>query len=114
MAQVQQREPVFDQMVLNRYQPGEGICPHVDLLQFEDAVAIVSLGSAAVMTFTHCQDACDEARVLLKPGDVLLLEGDARWCLCMIHSLTPQVPVVGHHVYCLTVFPLGCEWVIGK
>ncbi len=64
-------------MVLNRYQPGEGIRPHVDLLRFEDAVAIVSLGSAAVMTFTHCE-AAREAQVLLQPGDVLLLEGDAR------------------------------------
>ena len=77
MAQVQQREPVFDQMVLNRYQPGEGIRPHVDLLRFEDGMAIVSLGSAAVMTFTHCE-ARRVAQVLLEPGDVLLIEGEAR------------------------------------
>lgn len=69
---------MFDQIVLNRYRPGEGICPHVDLLRFEDAVAIVSLGSAAVMTFTHCRDAQTVAHVLLAPGDVLLLEGEAR------------------------------------
>lgn len=50
--QVQQRYPIFDQMIINGYQPGEGIKAHVDLLKFADGISIVSLGAPAVMTFT--------------------------------------------------------------
>lgn len=70
--------PLFDQLIVNRYQPGEGITPHIDLARFEDGIAIVSLGSAAVMQFTL--DGLIEP-VLLSPGDVLLLCSDARWAL---------------------------------
>lgn len=73
--QIWDRKPVFDQMTVNRYAPGEGICAHVDLPRFEDGIAIVSLGSSAVMDFT-C-GSCHE-RLLLEPGDVLMLEGEAR------------------------------------
>ena len=68
----------FDQLVVNRYEPGEGICAHVDLLRFADGVAILSLGSPAVMSFTMGSSA---RNILLEPGDLLLLEGEAR-CPC--------------------------------
>nr|DAD38054.1 TPA_asm: hypothetical protein HUJ06_008695 [Nelumbo nucifera] len=55
------REPLFDQLIVNVYQPGEGICGHVDLMRFEDGIAIVSLESACVMHFTR-----GEARYLWK------------------------------------------------
>lgn len=74
--QIQSRQPLFDQLTVNMYAPGEGITAHVDLERFEDGIAIVSLGCAAVMDFTRGE--CHE-RLLLQPGDVLLLEGDARW-----------------------------------
>ncbi|CAL8470407.1 g9949 [Coccomyxa elongata] len=73
---IRSRQPLFDQLTVNVYAPGEGIKAHVDLERFEDGIAIVSLGSAAVMDFTR--DECHE-RLLLQPGDVLLLEGDARY-----------------------------------
>lgn len=69
------QEAHFDQMTVNRYEPGEGICAHVDLLRFAGHVAILSLGSPAVMTFILGSSARD---VLLEPGDLLLLEGEAR------------------------------------
>ncbi|CAM6109029.1 unnamed protein product [Calypogeia fissa] len=46
-----ERDPFFDQMIVNMYQPGEGISAHVDLLRFEDGIAVVSLESACVMSF---------------------------------------------------------------
>lgn len=101
------RVPFFDQMIVNRYQPGEGICAHVDLLQFEDGIAIVSLESTCVMHFTHQLpkasmngSKCPENHqaghafanpqehafekeekipILLEPGDLVLLSGDARY-----------------------------------
>ncbi|KAH7428716.1 hypothetical protein KP509_09G014200 [Ceratopteris richardii] len=102
-----QRVPLFDQMIVNRYQPGEGICAHVDLLRFEDGIAILSLESTCVMHFTQCmpnvsileselrynhqaghtfaanqKQSCgqqEKVPVLLEPGDLVLLSGEARY-----------------------------------
>ncbi|RVW54531.1 Uncharacterized protein P8A3.02c [Vitis vinifera] len=87
------REPLFDQLILNVYQPGEGICPHVDLMRFEDGIAIISLESSCIMHFTHVDDteACDGGRegrnyspmtkipVYLTPGSLVLMSGEARY-----------------------------------
>lgn len=43
-------------MIVNGYKPGEGITSHVDLLKFDDGIAIVSLGSLATMTFTKADN----------------------------------------------------------
>ncbi|KAH9298187.1 hypothetical protein KI387_029869, partial [Taxus chinensis] len=76
------REPLFDQMIVNVYQPAEGICAHVDLARFEDGIAIISLESACVMEFTHENDrtlALNKFPILLVEGDLLLLSGEARY-----------------------------------
>ncbi len=72
----------FDQIAVNRYEPVEGICAHVDLLRFAEGIAILSLGSPALMSFTHGRST---RNILLEPGDLLLLEGDAR-CPCCAHA----------------------------
>lgn len=51
-AQVGLRTPRFDSLAVNSYKSGEGICPHVDLLRYEDGIAIVSLLSAVNMDFS--------------------------------------------------------------
>ncbi|KAL2652739.1 hypothetical protein R1flu_020867 [Riccia fluitans] len=56
------REPLFDQMIANSYQPGEGIKAHVDLMRFEDGIAIISLESACVMSFAHLEDSAESLR----------------------------------------------------
>ncbi|CAK0737096.1 hypothetical protein CVIRNUC_000854 [Coccomyxa viridis] len=71
-----QRRPLFDQLIVNLYQPGEGLKPHVDLLRFQDGIAIVSLQSSAILAFTRGEEVVD---VRLDPGDLLLLEGEARY-----------------------------------
>ncbi|BAT80745.1 hypothetical protein LR48_Vigan07g019300 [Vigna angularis] len=70
------REPLFDQMIANVYQPGEGICAHVDLLRFDDGIAILSLESDCVMHFTN---ASLSVPVLLTPGSLILMSGEARY-----------------------------------
>ncbi|CAI7772803.1 unnamed protein product [Closterium sp. NIES-54] len=47
---VLQREPLFDQMIANWYSGDQGIKPHVDLMRFDDGIAILSLLSPCVMT----------------------------------------------------------------
>lgn len=101
-------------MIVNMYQPGEGISSHVDLLKFEDGIAIISLGSPATMTFTKIDTSVTKGlppfqlealwpnrptgaysktslpagsclgnnlqqNVYLQAGDLLLLQGDARY-----------------------------------
>ncbi|KAF5843645.1 hypothetical protein DUNSADRAFT_10823 [Dunaliella salina] len=52
-SEVASRRPLFNQMILNRYNPGDGIRPHVDLMRFEDGIAVISLGDSAVMHFSQ-------------------------------------------------------------
>ncbi|XP_031497065.1 uncharacterized protein P8A3.02c [Nymphaea colorata] len=88
------REPLFDQMIVNVYHPGEGICSHVDLMRFDDGIAIISLESDCVMHFTLAKEASssqkgkeedkgycisDKVPVLLKPGSLVLMSGEARY-----------------------------------
>ena len=53
--QVRTRTPLFDQMILNRYTPGEGLKLHTDLARFADGICIVSTGSCAALDFVHAQ-----------------------------------------------------------
>jgi alkylated DNA repair dioxygenase AlkB len=57
-----------DQAIINEYQPGQGISPHVDCVPcFGPVVAAISLGSDCVMDFTHPEDGTKVA-VHLTPG----------------------------------------------
>uniref|UniRef100_A0ACD5W7Y3 Uncharacterized protein n=1 Tax=Avena sativa TaxID=4498 RepID=A0ACD5W7Y3_AVESA len=83
------REPLFDQLIANRYKPGEGICAHVDLMRFDDGIAIVSLESACVMRFSrecaandtqkHGENEPTDVPVCLNPGSLVVMSGDARY-----------------------------------
>lgn len=113
------RQPSFDQMIVNGYEPGEGISSHVDLLQFDDGIAIISLGSPTTMSFTEIDSVANtmpltkespsheakadqlwpngqchhnasvlhdnhpveslQQNIHLQAGDVLLLQGEARY-----------------------------------
>ncbi|GAB4855028.1 hypothetical protein Ancab_023614 [Ancistrocladus abbreviatus] len=77
------REPFFDQLIANVYQPGEGICAHVDLMRFEDGIAIISLESSCVMHFSleDGEEVPPRAKlpVYLTPGSLLIMWGDARY-----------------------------------
>lgn len=69
----------------------QGICPHVDLMRFEDGIAIVSLESSCVMHFTQVKEASatGEGRidnphavkipVYLTPGSLVIMSGEARY-----------------------------------
>eukprot|EP00798_Chlamydomonas_sp_ICE-L_P011985 gene11985-15079_t len=57
------RSPLFDQMIVNLYRPGEGIARHVDLARFEDGIVSVSLGDPVVMRFRpHISDTPNQAK----------------------------------------------------
>ncbi len=68
-----------DQAIINRYQPGEGIGPHVDYTtHFGPTVASLSLLSDVVMDFIRIGNLTDEVPVLLERGSAVILSRDAR------------------------------------
>lgn len=76
------------QAILNCYHPGQGILAHVDLPErYADGIVGLSLLSSTVMEFrkakadpsgTRTMEATAYA-VRLRPGDVYVLSGEARW-----------------------------------
>jgi alkylated DNA repair dioxygenase AlkB len=68
-----------DQIIVNEYQPGQGIAPHVDCEPcFHDTIISLSLGSGCVMEFTALAD----NRVMpmwLAGRGVLVMQREARY-----------------------------------
>jgi alkylated DNA repair dioxygenase AlkB len=70
---------VPDQLIVNEYQPGQGIARHVDCIPcFGDVIISLSLGSACVMTFTELKTK-DEIPVLLAPRSLVVMTGASRY-----------------------------------
>jgi len=90
-----------DQVIINEYQPGQGIARHVDCVPcFTDTIASFSLGSTCIMEFTHVET-WQKIPVLLEPRSLVVLSGDARyrWQHSIPHRKTDQ--------YNGQVFPRG-------
>jgi alkylated DNA repair dioxygenase AlkB len=66
-----------DQLIVNEYQPGQGISKHVDCVPcFDDTVVSISLGSSCVIEMAQGKT---RAHVLLEPRSALILQEDARY-----------------------------------
>ncbi len=78
----------LDQLIVNEYEPGQGISSHVDCVPcFGDTILSVSLGSACVMLFTHTRTAV-QVPVLVEPGSLVVMQGEARYG--WKHSIPPR------------------------
>ena len=81
-------QTIPDQIIVNEYQPGQGISAHIDCQPcFGDTIASLSLLSACVMGFasqTHSQ----QMKLHLQPASLLVLKGEARhiWT----HAIPPR------------------------
>lgn len=75
---IKPENPVFfNQLIINEYEPGQGINGHVDNINlFTDVVVSLSLGSPAIMNFEK-----DETKVeiVLKRCSLIVLQGEARY-----------------------------------
>ncbi len=68
-----------DQMIINEYQPGQGISNHVDCEPcFGDKIISVSLGSTAIMNFKNKRTK-ELHSLVLNPKGILLLSGESRY-----------------------------------
>lgn len=71
---------VPDQVIINEYQPGQGISKHIDCEPcFQGTIASVSLLSRCTMEFTQKDK---KVELTLEPRSLLVLTGEARynWC----------------------------------
>jgi alkylated DNA repair dioxygenase AlkB len=70
---------VPDQVIVNEYQPGQGIRSHIDCFPcFGNTIISLSLSSPCVMDFTHSLTQ-EKVSILLEPGGVLVMQGAARY-----------------------------------
>jgi len=65
-----------DQVIVNEYQPGQGIAKHKDAVIFGEPVISLSLGSPCVMLFKKKNVT---KSTVLAPRSLLILRGSSRW-----------------------------------
>jgi alkylated DNA repair dioxygenase AlkB len=71
-------DTVPDQVIINEYQPGQGISAHIDCQPcFGHRIFSLSLGSAAIMEFS--QAGKEKVEILLASRSVIMLYGEARY-----------------------------------
>lgn len=68
-----------DQLIVNEYEPGQGISPHIDCAPcFEDTIVSISLNSTAVMDFTHAIRA-QKIPIFMPRRSAVVLKKDSRY-----------------------------------
>lgn len=67
------------QVIVNDYQPGQGIAPHIDCIPcFGRTIASLSLGSDCVMQFSNPETG-DREEIILEERSLIILSGEARY-----------------------------------
>jgi alkylated DNA repair dioxygenase AlkB len=66
----------FNQCIINRYVPGEGISAHTDFKDFGDVIACFTFGDTRYMQFSLSGEKYD---IETRPGDLYVMTGDSRW-----------------------------------
>jgi len=70
-------EEIPDQVIINEYQPGQGISAHIDCEScFGPRIFSLSLGSAAIMEFTL--EGKPKQEILLERRSLVMMYGEAR------------------------------------
>lgn len=70
------KEYIFNQCIVNNYEPGQAISRHIDLKTFGKVIGCYTLGSGATMRFAKGSVTKD---IYVKPGSLYLMSGDARY-----------------------------------
>jgi alkylated DNA repair dioxygenase AlkB len=70
---------VPDQLIINEYEPGQGIANHIDCEPcFGDTVISISLGSSCVMDFINVKTK-QKIEMFLESGSLVVIRGEARY-----------------------------------
>jgi len=83
----------FDQCIINRYLPGQGIGAHYDREEYGEVIACFTLGSGAEMEFTE-RDGDGKFCVYTEPMSLYIMSGPSRhdW----LHQMRPRRKDPGH------------------
>lgn len=65
-----------DQLIVNEYEPGQGISPHIDCRPcFGEMILSLTLGSACLMEFTRNEE---KIALFVQPRSLVIMQGEAR------------------------------------
>jgi alkylated DNA repair dioxygenase AlkB len=69
-------EQLPDQLIINEYEPGQGIAAHIDCRPcFGEVILSLTLSSTCIMEFTRAET---KTALLLEPCSVLIMQAEAR------------------------------------
>jgi alkylated DNA repair dioxygenase AlkB len=77
-----------NQVIINEYNPGQGISPHIDCINcFSEVIASISLNSGCYMDLTKPKT-LEKNSIYLEPLSLLILKNEARYN--WLHSITAR------------------------
>lgn len=73
--------PPPNQLIVNEYQPGQGISEHIDAIEiFGDTIVMISLGSSCIMDFTLEENKKKRKEsIFLERRSLLMIQKEARY-----------------------------------
>jgi len=66
----------FNQCIINKYEIGQGISPHIDLVKYGPTICCFSLGSTAIMEFNRNNK---NTEVFIEPDSLYVMSDEARY-----------------------------------
>jgi alkylated DNA repair dioxygenase AlkB len=66
----------FNQVIVNNYEPGQGISKHTDIKSYGAVIGCYTIGSGATMRFRKKEEIVD---IYVKPNSLYIMSGDARY-----------------------------------
>jgi alkylated DNA repair dioxygenase AlkB len=66
----------FNQCIINNYECGQGISPHIDVKEYGSVIGCFTIGSGSMIVFNN-KDLTEE--IYVKPGSLYIMSGDARY-----------------------------------
>lgn len=78
-----------DQAIINEYQSGQGIAPHIDCEPcFGDTVVSLSLGSNCIMNFERKPNSKSKTEIFVEPRTLLVMKEESRYN--WYHGIAPR------------------------
>lgn len=65
----------FNQVIVNNYEPGQGISAHTDVKEYGVIIGCYTIGSGATMRFTRGDEKYD---IYVEPNSLYVMSGDSR------------------------------------
>lgn len=78
-----------DQAIINEYESGQGIAPHIDCEPcFGDTIISLSLGSTCLMNYENEPNSKNKIGILVEPRTLLIMKKDSRYN--WYHGIPPR------------------------